>query len=338
VPQEQDHPFAYTVAAWILTGVALVLVLFLHLLPALMAGLLVYELVHLMAPAIQRRFPTQRATLVAVALLSGIVMGLVSALAIGLVLFFSSDAGSVSVLMAKMADILETSRATMPGWFAGLIPDRPDDMNEAVVQWLRAHAATVRLAGAEAGRFLLYVVAGMVLGAMIVLSEVSLAAHYRPLSGALIERATRLGRSFRRVVFAQVKISLLNTLFTGIYLTLILPLFDVHLPLKKTLIAVTFITGLLPVVGNLLSNTAIVVVSLSYSVNAAVASLVFLIVIHKLEYLLNARIIGSRVESRTWELLMAMLAMEAAFGIAGVIAAPIFYAYAKDELSARGAV
>jgi predicted PurR-regulated permease PerM len=140
------------------------------------------------------------------------------------------------------------------------------------------------------------------------------------------------------VVFAQVKISLLNTLFTGIYLTLILPLFDVHLPLKKTLIAVTFITGLLPVVGNLLSNTAIVVVSLSYSVNAAVASLVFLIVIHKLEYLLNARIIGSRVESRTWELLLAMLAMEAAFGIAGVIAAPIFYAYAKDELSARGAV
>ena len=95
-------------------------------------------------------------------------------------LFFNSDAGSVSVLLAKMADILETSRATMPGWFAGMIPDRPEDMNEAVVQWLRTHATTVRLAGAEAGRFLLYVVAGMVLGAMIVLSEVSLVAHYRP--------------------------------------------------------------------------------------------------------------------------------------------------------------
>ncbi len=224
MPQEQHHPFFYTVAAWILTGVALVLVLFLHLLPALIAGLLVYELVHVMAPAIHRRFPNQRATLVAVALLSGIVMGLVSALAVGLVLFFNSDAGSVSVLLAKMADILETSRATMPGWFAGMIPDRPEDMNEAVVQWLRTHATMVRLAGAEAGRFLLYVVAGMVLGAMIVLSEVSLVAHYRPLSAALIERATRLSRSFRRVVFAQVKISLLNTLFTGIYLTLILPL------------------------------------------------------------------------------------------------------------------
>jgi hypothetical protein len=38
VPQEQDTPFFYTVAAWILTGVALVLVLFLHLLPALIAA------------------------------------------------------------------------------------------------------------------------------------------------------------------------------------------------------------------------------------------------------------------------------------------------------------
>ena len=30
--------------------------------------------------------------------------------------------------------------------------------------------------------------------------------------------------------------------------------------------------------------------------------------------------------------------MESAFGIAGLIAAPIYYAYLKDELSARGLV
>ena len=33
-----------------------------------------------------------------------------------------------------------------------------------------------------------------------------------------------------------------------------------------------------------------------------------------------------------------MLAMEAAFGISGVIAAPIYYAYVKDELEDRGLV
>ena len=33
-----------------------------------------------------------------------------------------------------------------------------------------------------------------------------------------------------------------------------------------------------------------------------------------------------------------MLVMEAAFGIAGVIAAPIVYAYIKDELTERGLI
>jgi hypothetical protein len=33
-----------------------------------------------------------------------------------------------------------------------------------------------------------------------------------------------------------------------------------------------------------------------------------------------------------------MLAMEAAFGLAGVAAAPIFYAYIKSELAERGLV
>ncbi|TMI00506.1 MAG: AI-2E family transporter, partial [Betaproteobacteria bacterium] len=98
------------------------------------------------------------------------------------------------------------------------------------------------------------------------------------------------------------------------------------------------ITGLLPVVGNLISNVVIVVVSLSYSLNVAIGSLLFLIVIHKLEYFLNARIVGRRLESHAWELLLAMLAMEAAFGISGVIAAPIYYAYLKDELADRGLV
>ena len=77
---------------------------------------------------------------------------------------------------------------------------------------------------------------------------------------------------------------------------------------------------------------------ISASLNVAVGSLLFLIVIHKLEYFLNARIIGRRVECRAWELLLAMLAMEAAFGISGVIAAPIYYAYLKDELADRSLV
>ena len=129
-----------------------------------------------------------------------------------------------------------------------------------------------------------------------------------------------------------------NTLFTAVYLLGILPLAGVHLPYAKTLVALTFITGMLPVVGNLISNTVIVIVSFSVSLQVAIASLAFLVVIHKLEYFLNARIVGSRIQARAWELLLAMLVIEAAFGIAGLVAAPIYYAYLKDELAARGLV
>jgi predicted PurR-regulated permease PerM len=178
----------------------------------------------------------------------------------------------------------------------------------------------------------------MVLGALISLREVDSDSEYRPLAGALAERAAKFGQSFRLVVFAQVRIAALNALFAAIYLGIVLPLFGVHLPLVKVLVALTFVTGLLPVVGNVISNTAIVIVSLSNSLSVAGASLVFLVVIHKLEYFLNARIIGSQIRAHAWELLIAMILMEAAFGLAGVIAAPVYYAYIKSELTDRGLV
>ena len=108
-----------------------------------------------------------------------------------------------------------------------------------------------------------------------------------------------------------------------------------HVPLAKTVLVITFLVGLLPVVGNLISNTIIVILSLSVSLPVAIASLIFLVVIHKFEYFLNAHMIGTQVR---WELLLAMLVMEAAFGIPGLIAAPIYYAYLKDELVSRGLV
>ena len=126
-------------------------------------------------------------------------------------------------------------------------------------------------------------------------------------------------RAFRNIVFAQIKIALLNTVFTGIFLAVVLPLFGVHLPLTKTLIMLTFLLGLLPVIGNLISNTLITIVALSLSIWVAVAALGYLIVIHKVEYFLNARIVGGQISAKSWELLLAMLVFEAAFGLLGVL-------------------
>jgi len=75
-----------------------------------------------------------------------------------------------------------------------------------------------------------------------------------------------------------------------------------------------------------------VVLSLAHSPDLALLSLAFLVIVHKFEYFLNARIVGERIKARAWELLVAMLVMEAALGIPGLILAPIYYAFLKTEI------
>ena len=329
----------YETASYVIAGVGLLFVVKLHLLPALIAGFLVYELVHTLAPILRAtRLGGVRAKIVAVAILASAIIALLGLGIWGMIIFFQSEGGSLPALMQKMAEILERSRDTFPPWVSDYLPSDLEGFEAGITHWLRTHAGELQLIGKEAGHTVAHALAGMVLGALISLQEVRPSHNYRPLARALVARIVRLSDAFRSVVFAQVRISALNTLFAGLYLTVVLPLFGVHLPLVKTMVVLTFITALLPVVGNLISNTVIVVVSLSYSPATALASLVFLVVIHKLEYFLNARIVGAQIHARAWEILLAMLFMEAAFGIPGVIAAPIYYAYAKRELSELGMV
>lgn len=320
-------------------GIALLTTLALHLLPALLAGLLVFELVHMLAPRLKVfRVSQERGKILIVALITVIVVTVLTLLVIGMIAFFRSEAGSLMALMEKMADVIEGARAKMPEWISESIPANAEDLRITIVDWLRAHAGELQTVGKEAGRGIAHFLIGIIIGAFISLRKAVNIENRRPLARAMTERVDRLGNAFRRIVFAQVRISALNTTLTAIYLAIVLPMFGIHLPLTKTMIAVTFLVGLMPVIGNLISNTVIVIVSLSYSLGVAIASLAFLVIIHKLEYFVNARIIGTQIRAGAWELLLAMLVMESAFGISGVVAAPIYYGYIKDELTQRGLI
>lgn len=335
----EPAPRHIELASWLITAILLVFVVYSHLLPALLAGLLMYELVHMLAARINlRRFGGRPAKIAAVALLASLMATLITLATIGLMAFFRSDASSIPALLQKMAEIIQDSRSILPGWLVENIPTSAEGIRNAAVELLHAHAGEVQTAGKEMGRTLVHVLIGLIIGAMVSLREVTANHHYQPLAAALARRVKLLGDAFRRIVFAQVRIAALNAFFTGLYLMVVLPLFGIHLPLAKTLVLITFLAGLLPVVGNLISNSIIFIVSLGQSLQVAVASLLFLIVIHKLEYFLNARIVGTQIRSRAWELLLAMLSMEAAFGVAGVVAAPIYYAYLKSELVEKGLI
>ena len=324
------------IAAVVLTAAGLVLAIMLHLLPALFAGLLVHALVHLLAP---RMFGSKADPALArvgvVIVLTLIVLGLTAILVGGATAFYRREGADLASLLQKMADIIDGARTTMPGWMQDVMPTDAETLKDDAAGWLREHAVELRKAGGEVGRGLAYALIGMVIGALLAVREIAPARVPGPLARALQRCALLVEDSFSRVVLAQIRISALNTLLTAIYLAGVLPAFGVHLPLTKTMIALTFVAGLLPIIGNLISNSVIVILSFSYSLPIAGASLAFLIIVHKLEYFINARIVGSRINASAWELLFAMLVMEAAFGLAGVIAAPVFYAYAKAELVAR---
>ena len=91
--------------------------------------------------------------------------------------------------------------------------------------------------------------------------------------------------------------------------------------------------GLIPIVGNLISNVIIVSVALTMSEKMALGSLAFLVIIHKLEYFLNSRIIGRRIKNPMWLTLIGLIIGERLMGIPGMILAPVILHYIKVEAS-----
>ena len=75
---------------------------------------------------------------------------------------------------------------------------------------------------------------------------------------------------------------------------------------------------------------------LSASVGVGIACLLFLVIIHKAESAINARILGKHTNTTSWELLAMMFIGEALFGLLGLVAAPLCYGYAKKEWQAGG--
>jgi predicted PurR-regulated permease PerM len=342
-----SHPIAPTpdvakleTASLILAAVGLYAIMEFGLLSALLSGLLIYQLVQFAAPWLQRLGMNRSVgTTLAVTLIATLIGLAVTVGIIELVSWVSKGFNNVAVLLNKMAEVISTARSQVPAWALEYMPTNLEEVQTVAARWLSENAGQVGLIGQDIGKLLFHVVVGLIIGGIVAFQ--ASAAPKRapgPLAVVLNNRVATLSGAFRSVVFSQVRISALNTTLTSIYLAIVLPIFDVELPFLKTMIAVTFFAGLLPVLGNLISNTVIVVVSLSVSPVVAASSLAFLVIIHKLEYFVNARIIGTRIRAHAWEILVAMLAMEAFFGIPGLIAAPIYYAYIKDELYARNLI
>ncbi|MGL9769558.1 MAG: AI-2E family transporter [Sodalis sp. (in: enterobacteria)] len=309
------------------------LIIPLHLFPCFIAGFLAYEVIISLTPWFERLVGSDRARWVVVTLIAGFVVIAMTLCIFSLVSFLTSDIQRSIDITAETNRIFSDMKNRIPDFLPSFLPESAEELKDQLFTLVESNLIIIRNMGRSFLHGLITIFIGLIIGAVISLNKPSSRNPY--FKQQLLERLNYFSQAFRNIVFAQIKVSLVNTLLTSMMILVLFPLFGVRLPLGNMLILATFIFGLLPIIGNLISNFMIIISALSISVSVGGVMVLYLILIHKLEYFLNAEIIGNHINAKSWELLLAMLIFEAACGLEGLVAAPIYYAYLKTELRAQ---
>lgn len=131
---------------------------------------------------------------------------------------------------------------------------------------------------------------------------------------------------FKRVMGGQFIISLINTSISTVAIV------GLGLPHPFLMIFIVFFCGLFPVVGNLISNSVLILTAfVSIGVWGALVCLALLVIIHKLEYFLNSKIIGGIVKLPMAVSLGALIFCEVMLGIPGLILAIPLVLFVRHE-------
>lgn len=279
------------------------------------------------------RIVSRRVVLLAVAV---VVAGAIALVAAVVVPGFAADLPAYTQsldrdLSGKVTGLLAT---------AGVSVD-PDELKARATEWVREHVGESVSMARKAGTNLVLLVMAFIITVVVKHGRIDEedAAQPAPLPSNLWEFLARfLTRKiatfygcFRQVMAGQVVIALINA---GLTVGLLVVL---GIPHKFALIVLVFVFGLLPIVGNLISNTVICLSALIWTGPVQVlAALAFLVAIHKLEYVLNGKIIGHLVKLPLYMTLLALIVGELLFHISGMILAVPVVLFARTELSKVG--
>jgi predicted PurR-regulated permease PerM len=308
--------------------------LVLHTVPALLAGLLSFVLTSGLLQVLHRCDTDRK--LFAHGLLAGLIVGVGSlAVLTGISVLVARLLGGESVrdFMLTLAETVSQAKQYLPSAIADYIPATLLDMRALAANALKEHANAVAGFGSHVLHSTLLTLIGWITGVLAAVSLRGPGEAEQPAFYATWSRLwSQLAAAFKHVAWAQAKIAGINALLTGLFVMVVMPMLGWNLPYAKTLVLATFFCGLLPVVGNLISNSFICILALSVSFPAAIVAVVFLVLVHKLEYFLNARIQGHEIGAAAWELLIVLFVSELLFGPAGMVAAPVIYAFVKADL------
>lgn len=227
---------------------------------------------------------------------------------------------------------LNSVTASLPQAIKEHIPGKPSDLFRMISKDDSDFVDYIRNFGGASFFIFLQFVFALILGvsaALLVPATNVNGTGPRPLAAAWLQTLEKYVRCFTLLMGAQVYVSIWNTFCTAVFIYGILPAFDVVLPFRELLLMFTAVASLIPAAGNIMANTLILVLTIRYGAFVALGSVVYLFIIHKLEYFVNGYIIGRNVRASVPEMLMAIILGEVAFGLPGLITAPVTYAFLK---------
>jgi len=100
---QADEPITGSlIASWVLTGLALLAIVLVHLVSALLGAFLVYELIGLIAPIIERHLSNRWSRGFAVVSLAVLIIAILTGLVFVTIAFLKIDAGSPQVFADKL--------------------------------------------------------------------------------------------------------------------------------------------------------------------------------------------------------------------------------------------
>ncbi|MDF7676213.1 AI-2E family transporter [Neisseriaceae bacterium ESL0693] len=309
-----------------------------HLMAAVITGLLTYTLVlkldHFLSCRMQRFGHKSR--LVSVLLLTSIIVVIFIGGFGYIFSYFLDLAKHPTETMENIQSVIDKVSHTLPASIGNYLPDNIDQIQATIVDYLKEHVFYLQSIVKNVFHLLIIIVVGMIIGLILGFQQKKRTkngvAQQPALKIALEHCLDRLVLVFQYVAFSQVIIALFNAVMTLIFLFVVLPIFGIDLPFRKTLVIATFVFGLIPIIGNLVVNVIMFFIGLSISFKVAIVVTIYLIFIHKFEYVLNAKIVGGKIHAGICELLIAMLFLETLFGVIGLVFAPIFYAFLKLSL------
>lgn len=242
---------------------------------------------------------------------------------------------SFSPIMNKLITFTLELFSILPLTIREYLPLDLNELKSSLAHLAALHKENLLLVTVNTFKFVSHCLVGLILGIILSFNHLSNLPVFKEDNTLVQQMKLRfLGflNIFEKIYFSQGKISLINSAFTGIYLFIALPIFGYKIPYSGYLLFLTFVFGLIPVVGNLISNSLIILFSFSIGLPIAISSLVFLIIIHKLEYYINSAIIGKVINLNLFEIILAMVVFESMLGLKGLFLATLIFGYVKSEL------